>query len=78
MIPPTMPLPEPGAHQCHPSRLAGVARAHGTPSGTTAECPCGKVFRVTKQHYTPRGGHRGSVCGCGWALVEPVPETLAA
>jgi hypothetical protein len=53
-------------HLCPVSRLAGVARAHGTPAGTTVACPCGKNWRVTKHHLDGPDGRRGAICGCGW------------
>lgn len=60
-------LPE---HRCSPKRLAG-RRAHGTPAGTTVTCPCGKHWRITKNHL----GQRGRICGCGWARVTEAGET---
>lgn len=66
-------------HQCHPSRLAGRPKAHGTPAGTTVTCPevtCRKVWRITKRHYAYHG-RRGAVCGCGWELIDVAPEEAA-
>lgn len=63
-------------HQCQPSRLAGRPRAHGTPSGTVVDCPCGKRWQVTRNHYDNHG-RRGAICGCGWKLLDQAKEAAA-